>query len=115
MSQIDPARRHAPPPISDFAHFDERICSTLRWKDAVLPPSVTPADVDALIFADMVRHWRKVARIVASALTLCEARSIPLRAEVIAARVQELAETGRIESAGYPTMWRHSEVRLPQA
>jgi len=114
MSRIDPARRHAPPPISDFAHYDERICSTLRWKDVVLPPSVTPADVDTLIFADMVRHWRKVARIVASALTICEARSIPLSAEVIAARIQELAETGRLEGAGNLTMWRHSEVRLPQ-
>jgi len=94
---------------------EDRISSTLRWQDVVLPASVTAANIDALIFADMVGHWRKVARIVASALTICEARSIPLSAEVIAARVQELAETGRIESKGNLTMWRHSEVRLPQS
>jgi hypothetical protein len=33
---------------------------------------------------------------------------------VIAARIQELAEAGRIESQGNLTKWRYSEVRLRQ-
>jgi len=93
---------------------EERVSSTLRWKDVVLPASVTAADIDALIFTELTDpYWRKVARVVGRALTTCEARSIPLNAEVIAARIQELAETGRLESAGNLTMWRYSEVRLP--
>jgi hypothetical protein len=94
---------------------EDRVCSTLRWSDVVLPKAVTAADVDALIFAEISESWRKVARIVGRALQTCESRAVPLRAEVIAARIQELAEIGRIESAGNLTMWRHSEVRLRQA
>ena len=93
---------------------EEQISSTLRWKDVALPSSVTPADVDALIFAHMVENWRKVARIVGDAVTTCEARSMPLSAEVIAARIGELADTGQIESQGNLTKWRYSEVRLPR-
>jgi len=92
----------------------DRISSTLRWKDVVLPASVRPADIDVLIFDHTVGNWRKMAKIVGDVLTVCRARSMPLNAEVIAARIQELAETGRIESAGNLTMWRYSEVRLPQ-
>jgi Protein of unknown function len=92
---------------------EDRISSTLRWKDVVLPASVTAADIDALIFPHLVENWRKVARIVGDVLTACNARSIPLSAEVIGARIRELAETGQIESAGNLTMWRYSEVRLP--
>jgi hypothetical protein len=99
----------------DMSEFEEdRVCSTLRWKDVVLPTAVTAADIDALIFAEMSENWRKVARIVGYAFETYVKRSIPLSAEVIAARVQELAEVGRIESAGNLTMWRHSEVRLRQ-
>ena len=94
---------------------EDRVSSTLRWKDVVLSTSVTAADIDALIFAELEEpYWRKVARVVSRCLTIFETRSIPISAEMIAARVQELAESSQIESQGNLTMWRYSEVRLPR-
>jgi catechol 2,3-dioxygenase-like lactoylglutathione lyase family enzyme len=116
MSPIDEALRRAPPappPQSDFEKDEDRICSTLRWDDVVLPTQLTTADLDTLIFAEVAERWLKVARIVANVFLICESRSIRLNMEVIAARLQKLAEAGQIESQGNLTMWRHSEVRLP--
>jgi Protein of unknown function len=93
---------------------EDKICSALRWSDVSLPQSVTEADLDALIFSELAERLRKVARIVGRVFQTLEARSPYLSHEVIAARVRELAETGRIESVGNLTMWRHSEVRLKQ-
>ena len=99
-------------PNFDDENDDDRVCGTLRWREVVLPASVTEADVDTLISAELNEQWRKVARIVGRVLQTCESRSIPLGGEVIAARIQELAEIGIIESKGNLTTWRHSEVRL---
>jgi hypothetical protein len=94
---------------------EERICSTLRWKDVVLPAYVTAAEIDALIFAELREpYWRKVARVVGNAFAIFESRSTYLSMELFAARIQELADVGQLESQGNLTMWRHSEVRLPQ-
>jgi hypothetical protein len=91
---------------------DERICSTLRWDDVSLPQWVSEADLDALIFAQLAHNWRKVARVVAYAGQACEARSLPISMDVIAARVRALVEAGAIEGVGNLSMWRHSELRL---
>jgi hypothetical protein len=91
---------------------EDRICSTLRWREVSLPQVVKVADLDALIFSELAERLLKVARIVARVFETLEARSIYLSHEVIAARVRELAETGRIEGVGNLAMWRHSEVRL---
>jgi len=91
---------------------DERICSTSRWEDVSLPQSVSEADLDALIFPELARSWRKVARVVGHAKEACEARSLPFSMDVIAARVRALVEAGAIEGVGNLSMWRHSEVRL---
>jgi hypothetical protein len=93
---------------------EDHVSSTLRWKGVVLPASATESDVDKLIFAALKENWRKVAMIVANVSQTCEIHSIPLSDEVIAARIQELAENGRIESQGNLTKWRYSEVRLRQ-
>jgi hypothetical protein len=90
----------------------ERICSTLRWRDVSLPLSVTIAELDALIFSELAERRLKIARIVSRVFQMLEDRSIYLSDEVIAARIRELAEMGQIESVGNLTMWRHSEVRL---
>jgi hypothetical protein len=94
---------------------EDHVSSTLRWKDVVLPALVTEFEVDKLIFAALKDNWRKVALIVGSVFQTCKTRSIPLSDEVIAARIQELAEAGRIESQGNLTKWRYSEVRLRQS
>jgi hypothetical protein len=91
---------------------EERICSTLRWGEVSLPLLIRIDDLDALILSELSERTRKVARIVYRVFETLEGRSIYLKPEVIAARVRELAETGRIEAVGNLTMWRHSEVRL---
>jgi hypothetical protein len=94
---------------------DDRICSTLTWKDVALPLSVSEADLDELIFAETEKHWLKVARIVGNVFQTIETRCIRLPMDIIAARIAKLVEVGRLESQGNLTMWRHSEVRLPQS
>ncbi len=89
---------------------EERICSTLLWSDVSLPLSIATGDLDALIFSELAERTRKVARIVYRVFETLQGRSIYLKPEVIAARIRELAEKGRIESVGNLTMWRHSEV-----
>ena len=91
---------------------EERVSSTLRWSDVSLPQSVTVAELDALIFAELGPRLLKVARIVYRVFETLEAQSNYVSPKVIAARVREPAETGQIESAGNLTMWRYSEVRL---
>jgi hypothetical protein len=93
---------------------DDRVCSTLTWKDVALPLSVSEADLDALIFAETDKCWLKVARIVGHVFQTLETRCIRLPMEIIAARIAKLVEVGRLESQGNLTMWRHSEVRLPR-
>jgi hypothetical protein len=91
---------------------NERICSTLQWKDVRLPRSVTEIDLDALIFSFVEQRWRKTAYIVSRCFEHYKDRSIGLPMEVVAARLQALADMDRIEVAGSLWMWRNSEVRL---
>jgi Protein of unknown function len=94
---------------------DDRVCSTLTWRDVVAPLPVSEADLDALIFAETDKHWLKMARIVGKVFQTLETRCIRLPMDIIAARIAKLVEVGRLESQGNLTMWRHSEVRLPQS
>jgi len=91
---------------------DDRVCSTLTWKDVVLPSSISEADLDALIFAETNKCWLKVARIVGNVFQAIETLCKPSPMDIIAARIAKLVEVGRLESQGNLTMWRHSEVRL---
>jgi hypothetical protein len=43
---------------------------------------------------------------------VCEARSLPISGEVIAARVRALVDAGTLEGVGNLRRWRFSEVRL---
>jgi hypothetical protein len=101
-----------PQEFEDEESPEERISSTLRWSDVTSPQSVTVAELDALIFSELAERWLKVARIVYRAFESLQAQSIYVSPKVIAARVRELAETGKIDSVGHLTMWRYSEVRL---
>jgi hypothetical protein len=69
------------------------ICSTLLWEDVRLPPSITEADIDGVIFSVLKPQWL-------------------IEDEVFVARLEVLAEAGRIDHQGYLRYWRHSEVRL---
>ena len=97
-------------PVSDEI---PEICSTLQWEDVRLPPpSITEADVDGIIFSVLKPQWRKTAMILLQALEKSEERGWPIEDEVFAARLEVLAEAGRIDHQGYLRYWRHSEVQL---
>jgi len=101
------------PDLRPPSHEEPSIDSVLRWEDVVLPKSVSEADLDQLILSALEPNWRKTARVIGNLIIRCKALAWPIDAEMLAARVQELAEAGSIESAGDLRAWRHSEVRLP--
>ena len=88
------------------------IKSELRWDQVRLPTSLSEAEVDAVIFSVMEPRWQKVAMVVAKALGRCRDLGLQISDEGLAARIQALAESGRIEDIGDLPKWRHSEVRL---
>jgi len=88
------------------------ISSVLEWEDVTLPESVSEADVDKVIFSVLTPRWQKMAMILAKALDQCRQWPSPIRAEAIAARIHELAESDLLEGEGDLRKWRHSEVRL---
>ena len=77
-----------------------------------LPTSISEKDIDAVIFSLMKPRWQKVALIVGHAAVRCKELGLPVSAEMIAARLRVLADSGRIEDVGDLRIWRFSEVRL---
>lgn len=98
-----------PPPVDEVI---PTICSELRWDQVRLPASVSGADLDGVIFSCLGPFWRKTAMIVILSMKRCQELGLAIDDEVIAARLQMLAESGRIEGIGDLRMWAHSEVRL---
>jgi hypothetical protein len=90
------------------------ITSTLQWSEVRLPPSLSEADVDAVIMSVLKPQWQKVAMVVIRAIERCKELALPVGGEALAARIQVLAESGRLEDIGDLRQWRHSEVRLKQ-
>ncbi|MBA2399480.1 MAG: hypothetical protein H0V72_12395 [Bradyrhizobium sp.] len=95
-------------PSSDEPLID----SVLRWENVVLPASVSETELDQLILSSLGPHWRKTARVIGDLVIRCKTLVWPINAEMLAARLQALAEAGRIQSAGDLRASRHSEVRL---
>jgi Protein of unknown function len=88
------------------------IVSELRWDQVRLEPPLSEKDVDDIIFPFLTPHWRKVAMVIAHALVRIREQSLPLSDEIIAARIEKLVESDRLEGNGDLRMWRFSEVRL---
>jgi uncharacterized protein DUF3658 len=61
--------------------------------------------------AAMTPRWQKMAMVVGNASTRCQELALPIAAEVLAARIQVLAGSGRLEGKGDLRRWRHSEIR----
>jgi hypothetical protein len=95
------------PPSKEPPH----IISTLRWEDVSLPPSVTVEVVDKLIFSCMKPRWQKTAMVVGNTVVRSQESGLPVSDQIIAARIEALAEAGAIDSQGDVRKWRHSEVR----
>jgi hypothetical protein len=88
------------------------VSSELRWDQVRLEPSVTEAELDGIIFSFLSSRWKKTAMVVIQTTMHCKKHALPISDEVVAARLQELAETDRIEGIGDLRMWSNSEVRL---
>jgi hypothetical protein len=50
--------------------------------------------------------------VIGTAVTHCEEQGVPIDAKIFGARIEALAESGRIEGFGDLRLWRHSEVKL---
>ena len=98
------------PPVEEME--EPFINSELGWDQVRLPTSISEADVDAIIFSVMKPRWRKVALVVVTALDRCKELGLQISGEALAARIQVLAKSGRIEDVGDLRKWRFSEVRL---
>ena len=88
------------------------ISSSLTWDQVRLPPSVTEADFDGIIFSLLKPRWQKTAMVVVLVARRCQELALPISDEEIAARLQVLGDSDRIEGIGDLRYWRHSEVRL---
>ena len=73
---------------------------------------MTEADLDGIIFSLLKPLWQKTAMVVIPAVRRCQERGLPIGDEAIAARLQVLVDSDRIEGIGDLRKWRHSEVRL---
>jgi hypothetical protein len=89
-----------------------RIDTARRWKDIVLPESVSETDLDSIIFSAPSSRWQKTAMVISKALKQCERLALPVDAEVVGVRTRALAEAGRLEGQGDLRKWGYSEVRL---
>ena len=95
-----------PPPVPPT------ICSDLRWKDVTLPKSVSEADLDTIISSILTSRRQKAAMVIGKAMTHCEEHNLPINDEIFGARIEVLAESGRIQGFGDLRLWGHSEVKL---
>ena len=93
---------------------DEEIptISSLTWDQVRLPPSVTEADFDGIIFSVLKPRWQKTSMVVILVARRCQELALPIGDEEIAARLQVLSDSDRIEGIGDLRKWRHSEARL---
>jgi hypothetical protein len=91
--------------------FDE-IDTNLRWEDATLPPSISEADLDAIILSKLRPRSLKVAKVISDVMNSFDEQEVSIDVQIIAARIQQLAETHQIESFGDVRKWRYSEVAL---
>jgi hypothetical protein len=89
-----------------------RINTARRWKDIVLPESVSETDLDSAIFSALTSRWQKTAMVIGKTLKQCETLALPVDDEVVGVRIRALAEAGRLEGEGDLRKWRYSEVRL---
>ena len=114
QSEVLAAIYHQHPDLEPPVEEPEQpsINSELRWNEVRLPTSISEADIDAVIFSAMTPHWRKVAMVVITALARCRELGLQIGDEALAARIQALAKSGRIEDVGDLRKWRFSEVRL---
>ncbi len=100
------------PQLGPLSNDPPMIVCDLRWKEVKLPPSVSEADLDAIIFSKLKPRPLKVARILTDVWKVFEERGLSIDHDVVSARIRWLADVDRIESFGDVRKWRHSEIAL---
>ncbi|MBZ9671376.1 DUF3658 domain-containing protein [Mesorhizobium sp. ES1-3] len=71
-------------------------------------------EVDKAILGAVLERWQKTAMIIARAEATLRSSNAEPSLDEIADRIAVLAAQGRLENQGDLSLWRHSEVRLPQ-
>ncbi len=91
--------------------FDE-IDTNLRWEDVTLPPSISEADLDAMIISKLKPRSLKVAKVLGDVMTIGKERGRSINHQIRAARIERLAETDQIARFGAGRTWRYSALAL---
>jgi hypothetical protein len=71
--------------------------------------------IDEALVANACDRWRKVARVVGTAMSALRGRVSGIPDVFYAQRVRELVAAGRLESQGNLAFMGYSEIRLPSA
>jgi hypothetical protein len=64
------------------------------------------------VFSALTSRWQKTAVVLTRAFERCETLGLPVDLQVLGARIQALAEAGRLDGAGDLRKWRYNELRL---
>jgi len=75
--------------------------------------SIPQERIDELVLSFARTEWRKVAFIISRVFFECLDAGTEIEAHRVAGRILALVETGKLQSQGDLSRWRHSEVRLP--
>ena len=92
----------------DFDHIN----TDLRWEDVMLPPSISEADLDAVILSTLKPHSLKVAKVIGDVMRAFDERGLSIGEETVGVRIRWLADADRIKGFGDLRKWRFSEVSL---
>ncbi|MDX8432488.1 hypothetical protein RFN25_03455 [Mesorhizobium abyssinicae] len=72
------------------------------------------SDIDRAIMQMVMDRWQKTAMVLAKTEEALRKAGVQVSWDDIAGRLEALDARGDIESQGDLTLWRNSEVRLPQ-
>jgi Protein of unknown function len=78
----------------------------------MLPPSISEADLDAVILSKLKPRSLKVARVIGDVIGAFEERGLSISSETVGVRIRWLADADRINGFGDLRKWRFSEVSL---
>jgi hypothetical protein len=92
----------------EFDHLN----TDLRWEEVMLPPSISEADLDAVILSKLKPHSLKVARVIGDVMRAFDERGLSIGEETVGVRIRWLADADRINGFGDLRRWRFSEVSL---
>jgi len=73
------------------------------------------SNIDTTILQMVMQRWQKTAMVIAKTDEALRKTGEEVSWDDIAERIESLDAHGAIESQGDLTLWRNSEVRLPQA